>query len=171
MHVSDSFGHTAPVSARQLAIPAMRGVCGASGIADSSEVSSVYDKSFSGIRWGMQNEAMWRPPTDVYETDDTAIVIVEIAGVSEGDYQIQLTGRLLVVSGERRDLSEKLGYQQMEIRYGRFRTEVRLPWPLENSGQTAVYEDGFLKITMKKAKSRRVPIQVAGETDQGAPEG
>ena len=111
----------------------------------------------------MQNEANWRPPTDVYETDDSAVVIVEIAGLADGDYEVSLIGRMLVVVGERRDPAEKLAYQQMEIRYGKFRTQVHLPWALEGTGQTAVYEDGFLKITLRKAQSRRVPVRVADD--------
>jgi HSP20 family molecular chaperone IbpA len=109
----------------------------------------------------MPNDAIWCPPTDVYETGDSAIVIVEIAGLSEGEYEISLIGRVLAVSGERRDPGEKLAYQQMEIRYGRFRTEVHLPWALEGTDHTALYEDGFLKIKLRKAETRRVPVRVA----------
>jgi len=109
----------------------------------------------------MQNEAIWRPPTDVYETGDSAIVIVEIAGLSEGNYEILLNGRVLVVSGERRDPAEKLAYQQMEIRYGRFRTEVHLPWALEGTDHAASYEDGLLRIRLRKAETRRVPVRVS----------
>ena len=121
----------------------------------------VYGEPLSSMRWGLRNEAIWRPPTDVYETGDSAIVIVEIAGLSEGNYEISLTGRILVVSGERRDPAEKLAYQQMEIRYGRFRTEVHLPWALDGTEHAASYEDGFLKIRLHKAQTRRVPVRVA----------
>jgi HSP20 family protein len=124
----------------------------------------VYGEPLSSMRWGLRNEAIWRPPTDVYETDDSAVVIVEIAGLSEENYEISLTGRVLVVSGERRDPAEKLAYHQMEIRYGRFRAEVHLPWALEGAGQAALYEDGFLRIKLQKAKTRRVPVQVPATT-------
>jgi HSP20 family protein len=121
----------------------------------------MYKEPLSNMRWGMQSETTWCPPTDVYETGDSAIVIVEIAGLSEGDYEVSLIGRVLAVSGERNDPAEKLAYQQMEIRYGRFRTEVHLPWPLEGTDHTASYEDGFLTIRLRKAQSRRVPVRVA----------
>ena len=120
----------------------------------------MYQEPLSSMRWGMQSEAYWRPPTDVYETGDSAIVIVEIAGLSEGEYEVSLNGRVLVVSGERRDPAEKLAYQQMEIRYGRFRTEIHLPWALEGTDHSAGYEDGFLTIKLRKAQSRRVPVKI-----------
>jgi HSP20 family protein len=114
----------------------------------------------------MQDESVWRPPTDVYETSDSVVVTVEIAGLSEGDYEISLTGRLLDVQGERRDPLEKLAYQQMEIRYGRFRTQVQLPWALEPLGQCATYERGLLRIVLHKAQTRRIPIRTDDEVER-----
>jgi HSP20 family protein len=128
---------------------------------------TVYQDPIPNIRWRIEGEAIWRPPTDVYETEENAIIVVEIAGLTGGDFEVDLVGRKLVVSGERRDLAEKLGYQQMEIRYGRFRTEVILPWPLDPEGQTASYEGGLLTIVLRKAQSRRVPvITTAPETPE-----
>jgi HSP20 family protein len=120
----------------------------------------VYQENLRDLRWGM-SEAVWRPPTDVYETDDSVVVVVEIAGLSEGDYTVTLSGRTLLISGERRDPAERLAYQQMEIRHGRFRTQVHLPWALEPQGQHASYTNGFLKIILTKAQVRRVPVQTA----------
>ncbi len=125
----------------------------------------MYPETNAESRWRRANEAVWQPPTDVYETDESAVVIVEIAGLQPGDYQVSLTGRTLEVSGERRDPAAKLAYQQMEIRYGKFRTQVQLPWALEQGGQTAVYEDGMLKIFLRKAQPRRVPVRVAQPTN------
>jgi HSP20 family protein len=118
----------------------------------------VYQENLRDLRWGM-SEAVWRPPTDVYETDDSVVVVVEIAGLDQGDYTITLSGRTLLISGERRDPAEKLTYQQMEIRHGRFRTQVHLPWALEPQGQQASYANGFLKVVLAKAQVRRVPVR------------
>jgi HSP20 family protein len=120
----------------------------------------VYQENLRDLRWGM-SEAMWRPPTDVYETDDSVVVVVEIAGLSEGDYTVTLSGRTLMISGERRDPTERLTYQQMEIRYGRFRSQVHLPWALEPQGQQASYANGFLKVVLAKAQVRRVPVRAS----------
>ncbi len=124
----------------------------------------MYGDTFPSRRWGLPSETGWQPPTDVYETDDSAVVIVEIAGLRQGDYQVSLTGRTLEVSGERRDPAAKLVYQQLEIRYGKFRTQVQLPWALELTDQKAVYEDGLLKIVLRKAQARRVPVHVTQTT-------
>lgn len=123
----------------------------------------MYRESYGAARWNAANDAIWRPPTDVYETEDAVAVVIEIAGLGPSDYEILLRGRTLVVVGERRDQAEKLAYQQMEIRHGKFRTQVHLPWALEGTGQVATYENGFLKITLPKAKARRVLVRAAGE--------
>jgi HSP20 family protein len=120
----------------------------------------VYSEMNADARWLRANEAVWQPPTDVYETDDQVVVRVEIAGLSDGDYEVTLDGRTLVVAGERRDATPKLAFQQMEIRHGKFRSQVHLPWALEASGQQATYENGFLLITLPKAQVRRVPVRV-----------
>lgn len=121
----------------------------------------MYRENYGNARWNVANETIWRPPTDVYETEDAVAVVIEIAGLGPNDYEILLRGRTLVVVGERRDPAEKLAYQQMEIRHGKFRTQVHLPWALEGTGQEATYESGFLKITLPKAKVRRVPVRTA----------
>ena len=56
----------------------------------------MFREPFPEPRWTFQRESVWRPPTDVYETDDSAVVIVEIAGQSITniyDYTYALQGR------------------------------------------------------------------------------
>lgn len=107
----------------------------------------------------------WRPPTDVYETDTSAVVRVEIAGVDRGDIDISFANRVLTVRGARHDPAEKLTYQQMEIKYGSFRTDVFLPWAVTDKDIEATYEDGFLVIVLPKARGEhKVPITVIEES-------
>jgi HSP20 family protein len=102
---------------------------------------------------------VWRPPTDVYETADAIVVRVEAAGMTEGDFNVDLVRRTLVINGRRQDRSpSKLAYQQMEISYGEFRTEVLLPCSVNAAGVEATYRDGFLVVTLPKADVLRVPI-------------
>ena len=109
----------------------------------------------------------WRPPTDVYETDTSAVVKVEIAGVKKGDVEISFANRILTVRGTRRDPADKLTYQQMEINYGGFRTDVFLPWTVKEKDIEASYEDGFLVIILPKARGKhRVPITVVEQSTE-----
>ena len=110
-------------------------------------------------RWfSMRQSKAWRPPTDVYETDSHTVIKVEIAGMQEGDFTISLSNRTLTISGVRHDPAAKLAYRQMEIAYGYFETEIYLPWPIADNEIEATYKDGFLKVIVPKAKSRKIPI-------------
>jgi len=112
-----------------------------------------------GQRWvSTRQRKNWRPPTDVYETDDYVVVKVEIAGMEGEDFSISLDSKRLVVSGVRQDPAAKLGYQQMEILYGHFQTDVYLTRAVDEERIEATYENGFLIVYLPKAKPRNVPV-------------
>ncbi len=106
---------------------------------------------------------VWRPPTDVYETDGAIVIKVEIPGMAEQDFEITVTGRRLLIAGTRRDSASKLGYHNMEIRYGVFCTEVRIPWLPQEDAIEATYESGFLYVSLPRAGRREIQI---GQTDE-----
>lgn len=108
---------------------------------------------------------VWRPPTDVYETDESIVVKVEVAGMHEDDFRVSFANRRLVIAGQRRDPVGKIIYQNMEIRYGEFRTEVRIGWALDQSGIEATYEAGFLYVRLpKRAAEHRININTPADT-------
>ncbi|NLG51724.1 MAG: Hsp20/alpha crystallin family protein [Chloroflexi bacterium] len=116
----------------------------------------------------VRRRRIWRPPTDVYETDSHVVVKVEIAGMQEDDLNISFADRCLTITGIRKDPAGKLIYQNMEISYGAFRTEVRVDWPVERSMIEATYREGFLYVSLPKLPKRRIPIRTRQEND---PEG
>ena len=101
----------------------------------------------------------WRPPTDVFVTDEAVIVRVEIAGMLEGEFSISFEDHTLTIRGSRPDYPERRAYHQMEIRFGEFRTDVGLHWPVDNDKIDAEYKDGFLRVTLPHAKPQNIEIQ------------
>lgn len=102
---------------------------------------------------------IWRPATDVYEIDDTVVVRIEIAGMRDADFSILLNDRSLVVRGVRPDNPERRAYHQMEIRFGEFISDVELPYLVDTENIEAVYQAGFLRIVLPKAKPHQVQIE------------
>ncbi len=100
----------------------------------------------------------WHPPTDVYEIENAVVVRVEIAGMREGDFAVELNGRYLVVRGVRQDITERRAYHQMEIRFGEFSIEIELPTHVEADQVKAIYNNGFLRVMLPKAHPRHIPI-------------
>lgn len=124
-----------------------------------AEMYTLLGEPVAGQRWlaAPQHKA-WRPPTDVYETDDCVVVKVEIAGMEDEDFGISLDGKSLIISGVRRDPASKLGYQQMEILYGHFETDVHLARAIDEEKIEATYQSGFLIVHLPKIKPRTVPV-------------
>lgn len=101
----------------------------------------------------------WSPPTDVFDIGDKIIVRVEIAGMREQDFSILLDGRKLLITGMRNLPQERCAYHQMEISSGEFRIAVDLPHPVVTDQVEAAYKDGFLRISLPKAKPKRIRIE------------
>ncbi len=100
----------------------------------------------------------WKPPTDVYETDDAMVVRVEVAGMREENFNIELNGRELIIRGTRQDTDERSAFHQMEIRFGEFILSLELPFYISTEQVQAVYNNGFLRIMLPKAQPRHIPI-------------
>ena len=112
-----------------------------------------------GRRWvSARQHKIWRPPTDVYETDNYVVVKVEIAGMDQEGFSISLESKTLTITGVRHDPAAKLAYQQMEVLYGHFETCVHLPRAVDEEQIEATYQDGFLSVILPKTKPRQVPI-------------
>jgi HSP20 family protein len=121
-----------------------------------------------GYDWYVvRQRRVWRPPTDVYETDDNIVVKVELAGMDVSDFDISFANRRLTIAGARPDPEGKRIYQNMEIRYGPFRTEVLVGWALDQSAITATYEGGFLYVMLpKETQEHRVRVQIQGSQQE-----
>jgi HSP20 family protein len=104
------------------------------------------------VSWQVRS-SIWSPPTDVYETEESYVVRVEVAGMRDEDFEVTIENNSLLVSGIRPDTSERRAFHQMEIRFGKFATAVGLPNPVDVDGSLAEYSDGFLTITLPKTKS------------------
>ena len=112
------------------------------------------EHSFSGIHaisWqvGIHSYA-WSPPTDVYETDVSFVIRLEVAGMRQSDFSIDRENNFLVISGVRSESPERRTYHQMEIRFGEFSTAIEIPAGADVSKAQADYEDGFLNVVMPK---------------------
>jgi HSP20 family protein len=98
----------------------------------------------------------FRPSVDSFHTDDPheLTVVVELAGVDPASLAVVVGERLLVVSGERtRPHVDGRVFQQMEIEYGQFQRQVRLPEDVDPAGAHAEFERGLLRITLPIAET------------------
>jgi HSP20 family protein len=101
------------------------------------------------------------PLVDLEETDDAFMLDVELPGVNKEDVDIEIAGRRLVVTGERKE-RERVGLLRRRTRtYGRFRFEVILPADVDEEHVEASLDNGVLHIRVPKAQSaqrRRITV-------------
>jgi HSP20 family protein len=97
-------------------------------------------------------EPRWRPDADTYETAAAIEIVVELAGVDEDDFEVQLFEDALVVAGHRRlpSCDEGAVFQLAGIRQGPFRVELPLSAPVDSERVEVRYERGLLRITLPK---------------------
>jgi len=102
--------------------------------------------------WSHPSRIVWRPATDVFETRDELVVVMELAGVTEDDLSVTLFSDLLVVEGIRHQpsVTKVNAYHQLGIKYGEFRSEVHVPFPVDTSKVKAEYSNGLLRISLTK---------------------
>lgn len=103
----------------------------------------------------------WRPPTDIYETDDRYIVRVEIAGMKESEFAVTVDENTITIRGVRSDSAGKRAYHQMEIHFGEFAIEIEFPNRVDIAGVDAAYEDGFLTVSLPKSQPQQIPVEGA----------
>ena len=94
----------------------------------------------------------WRPDTDTYETSTAVEIIVDLAGVDEDDFEVQLFEDALVVQGSRQLPSCREGavYHAAGIRQGPFLVELPLPAPVDPDRVEARFHRGLLRLTLPK---------------------
>jgi HSP20 family protein len=112
----------------------------------SGESLERYFRSIHGSRDTRPSGRLWCPAADVYRTSDGWIVKVDLAGIRPEDIKITIDGRLLRISGSRRDgiCGEGVSHYQLEITYSRFEKMIQFPRSIEHASIARDYHDGLL---------------------------
>ena len=110
----------------------------------------------------------WRPPVEVYESEHELVATIELAGVREEDVKVLVDETVLRVSGVREHVcgDQRRMYHEMGIAYGPFEAAVFLPFPIEIDDVEAIYENGFLRVTLPRAKATHLIPHERGEFAQ-----
>jgi len=96
----------------------------------------------------------WSPATDIYETEQHLVIIIELAGANPDSLKIVFEGGDLKIAGTRESVAN-FAYtkcHQMEIDFGCFQKNIRVPFDIDRENATSKYKDGLLEITLPKAR-------------------
>ena len=94
------------------------------------------------------SETYWVPNTDVYATEGSLVIKVELAGMRKEDLELTVEGNRLKISGQRPDgcRAPKCTFLVMEINYGVFESIIEVPAGYDLSQAEASYQNGFLRV-------------------------
>jgi HSP20 family protein len=104
------------------------------------------------------------PAVDVYETDDTLEIAVDLPGVRPSALRLLAKGDGLLIAGEKsaRRAHGESSFHLVERGYGRFARVVRLARACDASKARATLQNGELRISLPKIADRRgKAIQIA----------
>jgi HSP20 family protein len=98
-------------------------------------------------------ESHWTPNTDVYVTEDSLVIKVELAGMRKEDLELTVEGNRLTITGHRPDgcRAPKCKFLMVEIAYGSFQSVIELPPGYDLNHAKAAYQNGFLRIDVPQA--------------------
>lgn len=101
------------------------------------------------------------PAADIYEDEKKIVLKLEVPGIPEKDLDIRVENNTLTVKGERKLEKEEKeeNFHRIERRYGSFFRAFTLPTSVETENIDASYENGVLKLELKK-KPEAQPKQI-----------
>jgi len=111
-------------------------------------------------RDGPDEENVWAPPVDIYERDDSLVLLMDLPGLKREEIDLQVHSNTLTVQGERTGAGGATSIR-LERPSGRFRRSFRVGLPINPTKGRASYRAGVLKITLPRAGPpgpARVPI-------------
>lgn len=123
-----------------------------------AEFDALMRSAFSGA------EAGFSPAAESHREGEDAVIRLELPGVDvANDVIVEVRGRELVISGERRDhRTEQADSRGLaEFRYGAFRRAFRLAPNLSAESVTASYDAGVLTVRVAGAFAETKGHQIA----------
>jgi HSP20 family molecular chaperone IbpA len=133
------------------------------------EFESLFRQAFSPTT---VEDTAFTPAAEAHREGDDAVIRLELPGVDvANDLSVEVLGRELVISGERRDerAEERDGRRLQEFRYGSFRRVFGLGRPLSADAVTASYDAGVLTVRVAGAYAEATGQRIAVTTPATAP--
>jgi HSP20 family protein len=120
-----------------------------------------------GRTLGLESPGECAPPIDVYETDETVEITVDLPGVDPGAVRVLIKAGTVLIIGEKpaRRTQGESSFHLVERGFGRFARSVRLSRACDAANAHARMANGELRVSIPKMADRRGSrIQVAIES-------
>lgn len=125
-----------------------------------NEFDQFFESAFAPSRAYIDrtvDRAEFIPRVDVEETDDAFLVRVDLPGVKREDVKVDVNGRTLSITGERKSERDSVegGFRRYERVSGRFSRQFMMPESIDMAKLEANMEDGVLHVALPKAEAKK----------------
>ena len=106
--------------------------------------------------------ADWTPAADIYETDASYLIALDLPGVDRDALVIDVDDKRLIIRGNR--AIEETSKNRSERPSGKFLRTFTVPGSVDQTQIGAEYKDGVLQVRMpkrKEPKAQRVEIKIS----------
>lgn len=134
-------------------------------------MNQLLEESFvpsRGSRSGGNGQLVRSLPLDVFATQDAAVVIAAVPGITAEDLDITINQNVVTLSGNLPTAAESeqgkgSTWYLHELWHGPFRRSVTLPFEVDATKAEATFDNGIVRITLPKAE-RAKPYKIAIRT-------
>ena len=135
-----------------------------------NRINQMFEDSFGRTRDpdDEMNLCAWRPPVDIYETEDGIVLLAELPGVGKENISVEVKDNILTLKGERiadPNIKGKNFYRH-ERCYGTFQRSFTLQHDIQPNLIKATFKDGVLEIEIPKPEEEQ-PKQITVKVEQG----
>lgn len=97
------------------------------------------------------------PMSEIRENENEYIIKLQLPGVEKDNINIEIEDKVLTVSAEykQEELQDKETMHYSNIRYGSFQKSFEFEKDIDNENSKCEYNNGVLKITLKKLMERK----------------
>lgn len=107
----------------------------------------------------------WSPAANISKDEQGYVLRLDVPGVGKDEIDINVERNVLVVSGERKSITESNEGEQhykVESYSGSFRRSFRLPEDADAAAISATHKDGVLTVRVPRAESAKAhKVQIA----------
>ena len=115
---------------------------------------NYFEREFAPFRTEF-DRTEWTPQIEVLKNNGQFVVRADLPGLTKDDVKVELTEKLLLISGERKEEKEEKGegFYHSERSYGNFYRQISLPEGVKTENAAATFRNGVLEITMPMLKA------------------
>lgn len=106
--------------------------------------------------------ADWTPASDIYETDTSYLIAIDLPGINREALEIDIDDNRLIIKGTR--AIEESRQHRSERPRGKFRRTFSVPASIDQGKIAAEYKDGVLQVRLPKRteqKPKKIDIKVS----------